>query len=94
MVPSPRAPQNGAPASYAATVGNAGGWVISPPFGTEMIVLVTTPAPLFSGMRAEHEPAPAYLAALQKQLEQAAARYGQDKVAVDFVGLKTKARQR
>jgi hypothetical protein len=45
-------------------------------------------------MRAEHETAADYLAALQKQLAQAAARYGQDKVAVDFVGLKTKARQR
>jgi predicted Ser/Thr protein kinase len=94
MVPSPRAPQNQAPAGYAATVGHAGGWVISSPFGNEMIVLVAVPGQLFPGMRAEHETAADYLAALQKQLAQAAARYGQDKVAVDFVGLKTKARQR
>jgi hypothetical protein len=94
MVPSPRAPQNGAPAGHAATVGNAGGWVISRPFGKEMIVLLTVPAPLFAGMRSEQEPAAGYLAALEKQLAQVASRYGQDKVAVDFVQLRTGARNR
>ncbi|MBK4735320.1 serine/threonine-protein kinase [Noviherbaspirillum pedocola] len=94
MVPSPRAPQNGAPAGHAATVGNAGGWVISKPFGKEMIVLLTVPAPLFAGMRAEQEPAATYLATLEKQLAQMRSRYGPDKVGVDFVQLRTAAKGR
>jgi serine/threonine protein kinase len=94
LVPSPRAQQNQAPAGYAATIGNSGNWVITKPFGTEMIALVTAPAPLFPGMRAEHEPGAAYLQALQKQLAQAAATHGQERVSVDLIQLTTRARKR
>jgi hypothetical protein len=94
MLPSPRARDNQAPASYTATIGNSGNWIISKPFGTELITLVTAPAPLFSGLRAEHESRAAYLQDLERQLAQAVAKYGQDRVAVDFVQITTAARKR
>jgi hypothetical protein len=64
MVPSPRAPDNQAPPNYAATVGSAGDWVIAKPFGTELVVLLITPAPLFNAPRPESEARADYLHAL------------------------------
>ncbi|MGE8488094.1 MAG: protein kinase domain-containing protein, partial [Paraburkholderia nemoris] len=55
MVPSPRAKDNQAPPHYAATIGSAGDWIISKPFGSEMVVLLITPAPLFDKPRPESE---------------------------------------
>jgi hypothetical protein len=92
MVPGPRARANQAPASYAATIGGMGNWVISRPFGTEMIALVVTPAPLFDAVRQETEPKAAYLKAMEQRLAQLAAKHGRDKIAVDFLQVTTRAK--
>jgi len=92
MVPSPRVRANQAPPNYAATVGNPGNWIVAKPFGTDLIVLVTTPVPLFDGMRPEAETASEYLQAMEKQLKQIAAKHGRDKVMADFLQITTKGR--
>jgi predicted Ser/Thr protein kinase len=93
LVPSPRAKANQAPPNYAATIGSLGNWVVSKPFGTDFIVLLITPVPLFEGMRPEHEPASEYLSAVEKQLRQMAAKQGPEKIVVDFLQITTKARK-
>jgi serine/threonine protein kinase len=89
LLPNVRARDNQAPPSYSATVGSFGDWIISKPFGTEMIVLVTTPDPLFKGLQPEIETASTYLRDLKKQLRQMRDKYGQERVAVDFVQINT-----
>jgi serine/threonine protein kinase len=90
LVPSRRARDNQAPPSYAATIGSLGEWAISKPFGSELIVLLVTPAPLFEHLRPESEPRADYLAALDKQLKQMSAKYGADRVAADIVQITTR----
>jgi hypothetical protein len=92
MVPNQRAKANQAPASYQATVGSMGDWVVGKPFGTEMIVLLTTPTPLFDALRPELEPRQDYLHALERQLKPMAARHGEDHIGADVVQISTKAR--
>ncbi|WP_341316863.1 protein kinase [Paraburkholderia sp. IMGN_8] len=92
MVPSPRAKDNQAPPRYAATIGSAGDWIISKPFGTEMVVLLITPAPLFDKPRPESEAHADYLRALDTRLAQIAGKYGQDHVVADFAQITTKPR--
>ena len=92
MVPSQRAKANQAPASYHATVGSLGDWVIAKPFGTELIVLLTTPAPLFDALRPEVESRQDYLRALERQLGPMAAKHGDDHIGADVVQISTKAR--
>ncbi|MET0964691.1 MAG: serine/threonine-protein kinase [Noviherbaspirillum sp.] len=93
MVPGPRARGNRTPASYSATIGGMGNWIIAKPFGTEMIALIVTPAPLFEAARPETEPKAAYLKALDERLSQLGARHGRDKVAVDLLQVTTRARR-
>jgi hypothetical protein len=93
LVPSSRAKANQAPANYSATIGSMGNWVISKPFGSELIVLLVTPVPLFNGMRPEYESRAEYLQAVENQLQQIAAKYGPDRVGVDFVQITTKPRK-
>lgn len=93
LVPSFRSKDNQAPPNYAATIGSLGNWVISKPFGTDLVVLVATPAPLFDKLRPESESATDYLGAVQKQLAQLSSRHGADRIAVDFVQITTRARK-
>ena len=93
LVPSPRLQANQAPANYTATIGGLGNWVVAAPFGTDLIVLLVTPAPLFDGLRPEAESADAYLRAVEKRLAQIAAKHGKEKIAVDFVQITTRARK-
>jgi hypothetical protein len=93
MVPSPRARANQAPPNYSATIGNPGNWVVAQPFGTDLIVLLVTPVPLFDRMRPEAENARDYLQAVDNQLKQIAAKHGRDKIMVDFLQIRTKARR-
>ncbi|MGF6601527.1 serine/threonine protein kinase [Paraburkholderia sp. GAS448] len=92
MVPGPRAKDNQAPPHYAATIGSAGDWTISKPFGTEMVVLLITPAPLFDSLRPESESRADYLHALETRLGQIASKYGQDRIVADIALITTKAR--
>ena len=93
LVPSPRLRANQAPASYTATIGGAGNWVVSKPLGTDMIVLLATPAPLFEGLRPEAEHAQDYLRVLEKQLAQLDAKHGRDRIVADFLQITTKPRK-
>ena len=92
MVPSPRAKDNQAPPHYAATIGSAGDWIISKPFGSEMVVLLITPAQLFDKPRPESESRADYLRALNTRLAQIAGKYGQDHIVADFAPITTKPR--
>lgn len=92
LVPSSRIPGQQAPASYTATIGESGDWVISRPFGTELIVLLTTPAPLFEGRRADVESWQDYLKALDKPLRAMVGKYGQQRISADLVQISTRAK--
>ncbi|SIT35831.1 Serine/threonine protein kinase [Paraburkholderia ribeironis] len=92
MVPSPRAKDNQAPPHYAATIGGAGDWIVSKPFGSEMLVLMITPVPLFDKPRPESESRADYLRALDTRLTQIGGKYGQDRIVADFAPITTKPR--
>jgi serine/threonine protein kinase len=92
MLPSPRFRDNQAPAKYAATIGDLGEWTVAEPFGTELIVILTTPEPLFETPRKEHEPQIKYLPALNKRLAQLAKEGAAKPVTADFILITTQAR--
>jgi hypothetical protein len=90
LVPSRREKDNQAPPNYSATIGGMGEWVIAKPLGSEMIVLVATPVPLFETLRPESEPRAAYLAAVDARLKAIAGKYGEGRIAVDFAPITTR----
>jgi hypothetical protein len=90
MLPSPRAEQNQAPGSYAATLGDLGQWIIAEPFGDELVAVVFTPEPLFDELRKEYESGPEYLAAVRERLEAIARESGREKISADFVMITTR----
>jgi predicted Ser/Thr protein kinase len=92
MVPGPRIQGNQAPPGYVATIGDLGEWIIAKPFGTELVVVLTTPKPLFDTPRKEVEKSADYLVALRDRLEQLDKDSGRDKITADFVMIKTKPR--
>ncbi|NIF78711.1 protein kinase [Paraburkholderia sp. Cy-641] len=92
MVPSPRAKDNQAPPNYSATIGGADDWIISKPFGSEMVVLLITPVQLFDKLRPESESRADYLRALDARLAQIGGKYGQDHIFADFAPITTKPR--
>jgi hypothetical protein len=93
LVPSRHARAHQAPPNYSATIGGLGNWVISKPFGTELIALLVTPEPLFNGLRSENEPRADYLKAVEKQLDRMAGKYGADRIGVDFVRITTRGKK-
>ncbi|GIZ53677.1 hypothetical protein NCCP691_36910 [Noviherbaspirillum aridicola] len=93
LLPGPRLRANQAPPNHEAALGTLGNWVIGAPFGTDLIVLLVTPSPLFDGMRKESEKGADYLAALERQLKQMKAGKGADRVRVDFLQITTSARK-
>jgi hypothetical protein len=82
-----------APPRYTATVGNLGNWMIGAPFGTEMLVLLATPVPLFDGVRPDSEAGPEYLHALDTQLAQIGKSHGAGAIGVDFLQITTHAKR-
>ncbi len=94
LVPNVRARANQAPANYAAAIGSLGNWVVSAPFGSELIVLLLTPAPLFEPPRPEVESRAEYLRLAEKQLAQLAAKHGSERIVADFVRITTRPRGR
>lgn len=94
LMPNPRARDNRAPPGYTATIGSMGEWAIGKPFGTELLVLLTTPVPLFDALRPVSEPRADYLPVVKQQLERISTRNGTDKIAVDFLQITTRARKR
>jgi hypothetical protein len=94
LLPNPRARDNRAPPNYTPTIGSLGEWAIGKPFGTELLVLVTTPVPLFDKMRPVTEPRAEYLADVARQLQRIGARSGAGKIGVEFLQITTRARRR
>ena len=92
LVPGPRVQANQAPPNYAATIGDLGEWIIAEPFGTELVVVLTTPRPLFDELREEAEPGADYLRALREQLERMDREAGADKITADFVMINTRSK--
>ncbi|MFL6636579.1 MAG: protein kinase domain-containing protein [Massilia sp.] len=93
LLPNARARDNRAPPNYTATVGSLGEWGIGKPFGAELVVLMTTPAPLFDGLRPVSEPAAAYLADVARRLERIRAT-GAGTIGVEFLQIHTSPRRR
>lgn len=94
LLPNARSRDNQAPPNYAATIGSAGDWIVSKPFGTEMIVLLVTPAALFDTARPDSESRGDYLPAVAKRLAEIANKFGRDKIAVDLVQIDTHPRKK
>jgi len=77
---------NRAPPHHRATIGKPGDWRIGKPAGAGLlVVLVTTPAPLFWTLRRESEPSADYLAQVAKSLEQVRAASGPGRIGVEFL---------
>ena len=93
LLPNARSKDNQAPPNYAATIGSAGDWIVSKPFGSEMIVLLVTPVALFDTIRPDSESRADYLRATEKRLGEIADKFGRDKIAVDLVQIDTHARK-
>jgi len=82
-----------APPRHTVTVGNLGNWMIGAPFGTEMLVLLATPVPLFDNVRPDTEAGPGYLRALDTQLDRIAKSHGAGSIAVEFLQITTHAKR-
>jgi hypothetical protein len=92
MVPGPSIKDNQAPPSYAATIGDLGEWIIAKPFGTEFVVVLATPKPLFDQPRKEVEKGADYLVALRDRLDEMGKESGREHITADFVMINTKPR--
>jgi eukaryotic-like serine/threonine-protein kinase len=93
LLPNEHARDNQAPPSYTATLGSGGDWVVGKPFGSEMIVLVVAPGPLFDAPRADSEAKPEYLRAVDKRLTALASKYGRERIGVDIFQITTQAKK-
>jgi hypothetical protein len=90
LLPNPAEPENLAPPRHTATIGSLGNWMIGAPFGTEMLVLLATPVPMFDSLRPGSEAAPAYLQALETQLARIGKSHGAGTIAVEFLQITTR----
>jgi hypothetical protein len=93
LLPNAAEPENLAPPRHAATIGSLDNWMIGAPFGTEMLVLLATPVPLFDGLRPGSEAAQDYLQALDSQLGRISKSHGAGTIAVEFLQITTHARR-
>ncbi len=62
------------------------GWIVGPPFGQELITVVSSPTPLYDTERPEYEPASTYLPRLRELLN---AGQANEKLAANFLFLQT-----
>ena len=72
MLPSPGTPENRIDADATLALGDgssASEWVVSAPFGTEMVVALASTKPIFQAPRDEVEGAEGYLRDLRRILE-------------------------
>ena len=94
LYPNKREPENGR-LIRAGEQFNVGekipeGWIVGPPFGQELITVVSSPSPLYTAERPEYEPASAYLPKLREFLD---AHQGNDKLAANFLFLQTEPKR-
>jgi hypothetical protein len=93
MMPSPGEVFNQGDTRDSFQLGEAGDiglWEVAPPFGTELIVVLATSAPVFEGAREELEQGNDYRAALRKRLKALESQSRKAKISADFVVIKTK----
>lgn len=67
--------------------------MVGKPFGSEMIVLVLAPGPLFDSPRPDSEAKPEYLRAVEKRLNALASKYGREHIGVDIFQITTQAKK-
>ncbi|MEN3278202.1 MAG: eukaryotic-like serine/threonine-protein kinase [Massilia sp.] len=93
LLPNALALDNRAPPHHRATVGRPGDWVVGKMPGAGMVVvLVTTPVPLFGTLRREFEPSGPYLASVAGSLQQIRARSSPGAIGVEFLPVAVRAR--
>jgi len=94
LYPNKREPENGRliRANEQFNVGEKipEGWIVGPPFGQELITVVSSPSPLYTAERPEYEPASAYLPRLREFLD---AHRGNERVAANFLFLQTEPKR-
>jgi hypothetical protein len=66
-------------------------YALTAPYGTEMLLIIASPVPLFEGQRAEVEPAQSYFKALGQALERVTAEGHGSKILSAYHVLTTKA---
>ena len=79
-------------AGETMALGEQGEWIVSPPFGQEMIALIAAPFPLSAVNRQVRESDADYLAALHERLKADSAGTAGRPVTADFVFITTKPR--
>jgi serine/threonine-protein kinase len=87
LVPRQEA-RGGARLAFGEPVGAFTGWEIDEPFGTDMILVVTSDTPLFAAARPEEEKVPDFAAGLAGQLRslhERGARVGAQLLPVETV---------
>ena len=72
------------------SLGEGGEWVVSPPFGQEMIAIIASPVPLFADIRQSQESDGDYLAAINERLKADSTGTEGRPVTADFVFITTK----
>ena len=92
MLPSVLVSGNQAPANYTATLGDLDQWIVSEPYGKELIVILTTPKQLFSDLRKDYEKASDYLDALNAKLASLDDETFKQQITADFVFIDTRAK--
>jgi serine/threonine protein kinase len=92
LLPAQNAIVAKAGAGESMILGEAGEWVVSPPFGKELIAVIATPTAFFPVGRPVSESGADYLAALRERLPEITASSEHRPVTADFVIITTKAK--
>ena len=91
LVPDQRSGPVRLDAAEWLSLGEDGAWVVSPPFGQEMIAVLASPVPLFADVRQGHESDGDYLSALDERLKADSTGTEGRPVTADFVFITTKS---
>jgi len=81
-------------AGESLTLGKRGDWVVSSPFGQEMIAVIAAPFPLFADIRQSNESDGDYLAALNERLRSDSTETEGRPVIADFVFITTQPKEK
>ena len=91
LLPSPPLPRNEFTGRTVRRFGDKkANWVIGPPFGTELIVAIASPRPLFNTRRTEVEKRDVYLRDLQDSLDRLTREGLGDLITADMMRIRTK----
>jgi len=90
MSPGPRSGVIQLQADQRATLGGGGQWVVSEPYGTEMVPVLMTPQPLFEMPRREYESGAEYLSEVKQRLRLMEDKFDKNRITADFVFVETR----